>query len=159
MLASEFLLEMVLPFILVFVMIFAILEKSKLFGDGKHQINSLIGLCIALMLIAFPTPRDIIVTILPWLAVGLSVLLVFFILYGFIAGDLDKNGIPKTLKVILGVLAGLFVVGVVFFTTGLSEKVPGWISSGSGLIQNGLIVLVVVGLIIWVIVGSKTNTN
>ncbi len=158
MFASQFLLEMALPFILVFVLIFAILEKSKLFGENKHQINSLIGLCMAFLLIAFPTPRDVVVSILPWLAVGLSVLLVFFILYGFIEGDLSK-GLPKGLKISLSVLAGLFVVGVVLFATGIDKKIPGWISSSSNLIGNILTLLVIVGLIFWVIIGSKKKTS
>ena len=39
--------DIVLPFILVFVLVFAILEKSKLLGDGKKQINAIIGFVIA----------------------------------------------------------------------------------------------------------------
>ena len=68
---------MILPFLLVFVIIFAILQKSKILGAGKAQIDALVSLVIAIVLIVFPTPRDIIVNLVPWLAVGVVVILVF----------------------------------------------------------------------------------
>ena len=64
--AETFLTTMLLPFLLVFVVIFAILEKSKVFGNDKHQINSLVSLLIGLILITFPGPRDIIIEFMPW---------------------------------------------------------------------------------------------
>ena len=89
----------ILPFLLVFVLVFAILQKSKLFGEGKSQIDALIALVIGLTLIGFPQPRDYIVTMLPWLAVALVVLLVVFLIYGFMASD-NKEGLrmPDWLK-------------------------------------------------------------
>src|SRR3989344_5401509 len=41
--------QTVLVFVLVFVGIFAILQKSKVFGDGKKQIDALVAVAIAVL--------------------------------------------------------------------------------------------------------------
>ena len=38
--------EFALPFLLVFTIVFAILEKTKLFGGGKKNINLIIGIVV-----------------------------------------------------------------------------------------------------------------
>ncbi len=83
---SSYFLDYILPFVLVFTLIFAILEKTKLLGEDKKQINSLVGLVVGLILIAFPYARDIVVLLMPFLAVSAVILLVFMLLYGFILG-------------------------------------------------------------------------
>ena len=150
---------MLLPFLLVFVVIFAILEKSKVFGDGKHQINSLISLLIGLILITFPGPRDIVVEFMPWLAVGVTALLLFMILFGFVYGDLS-NGLPNKLKIGIGILVGIFVIGVILSVTNLYDKISSWFSSiGNNSFLNFFFLIVVIGLIIWVIISSKKTNN
>ena len=69
----------ILPFVLIFVLIFAILQKSKILGEGKAQIDALVALAIALILLTVPVARDIVVNLMPWLAVGAAVILVFMI--------------------------------------------------------------------------------
>ena len=49
--SNPFFTEMLLPFLLVFVVVFAILQKSKILGDGKAQIDAIVGLVIGLILI------------------------------------------------------------------------------------------------------------
>jgi len=154
---SPFFTEMLLPFLLVFVVFFAILQKSKILGEGKAQIDAFTALAIGLILIGVPGPRDIIVAIMPWLAVGVAVILSFLILYGFVEGEkIGKEGLPKGLKITFGVLAGIFIIGVIVAVTGIWE----WISSMSfdeDLISTAFFVLVVVGAIIWVVVGSSSG--
>ncbi len=145
--------EMILPFLLVFVLIFAILQKSKIFGEGKAQIDALISLAIALILIGVPVARDIIVGVIPWLAVGVSVILVFMILYGFVAGDL-KSG-PQWMKILFGILAGLFVIGTVIYVTGLWSSVSGIFSSTSNLWESIVIIIIVVAAIAFAIVSGN----
>jgi len=93
---------------------------------------------------------------MPWLGVGLAILFIFFVLYGFVVGDIEKNT-PKPLKIALGILVGLFVIGVVLFSTGLNTQISGWFGSlaTKGVFGTGLVVLVVVGLIIWIIASEK----
>lgn len=115
-LSSPFLMEQVLPFLLVFVIIFAILDKTKILGDGKKQINAIIGFIVGLMLIAFPGPRDLIINLIPLLAVIVVILLVFMILYGFSTGDKEFS-LPKGVKITLGILVGLaLIIAILVFT-------------------------------------------
>ena len=132
-----FFLEMLLPFLLVFVVLFAILQKSKVLGEGKPQIDALVSLAISLMLITFGYQTGVIVNLMSWLAVGVSVILVFLILYGFVAGDLSSNNAPTWMKVVFGILAGLFTIGVVVYVTGFWEVFTGCASSaGSALLWS-----------------------
>ena len=147
--------EMLLPFLLVFVVVFAILQKSKILGSGKAQVDSMVAMVIGLILIGVEPPREIIVGLMPWMAVGVAVILVFLILYGFVAGDLTSA--PKWMKATFGTLAGLFTLGVVLPVTGLGSKIVGWFSSsGSGDIwMNVFIILLVLGAMIVAVVSGK----
>ena len=157
---SPFFTEMLLPFLLVFVVMFAILQKSKILGDGKAQIDALVALVIGLLLIGVPQPREIIVGIMPWLAVGVAVILIFLILYGFVAGDLSSA--PKWMKVTFGILAGLFTIGVVLYVTGVWSVIGDWFSRGdsSGIWMNVLMVALIVGaMAVAVFSGKKKSAS
>jgi peptidoglycan/LPS O-acetylase OafA/YrhL len=139
--------EFILPFLLVFVVVFAILQKAKILGDNKTQIDSLVALVVALLLIIAPTPRNFIVDFTPWVAVGIAVLLVFFLLYGFVAEDKWKQ--EKWVKIVFGILAGLFVIVLVFYFSGVwkneSLKSIFSLSESSGLWSNILLILIIGG--------------
>ena len=151
--AETFLMTMALPFLLIFVIVFAVLEKSKLFGENKHQINSLLGLVVGLILIGFPVPRDIVVAIMPWVAVGAATMLVFFILYGFVGGDLSEE-MPKSLKIVFGSLAGLFTLLVVIFTSGLDDIIAGWLNGGENVLSAVFVIVLVVGAVLWAVLSN-----
>jgi drug/metabolite transporter (DMT)-like permease len=150
---------LVLPFILTFVVVFAILQKSKVLGDGKVQIDAMVAAVIGFILIGFPQPRDIIVGIMPWIAVGISVILMFLILYGFVAGDLSKA--PDWMKTTFGVLAALFTVGVVLFVTGLGRMIWDYaMEQGDSEIWMSLIMLaLIIGVALIVVRGSKPKKD
>jgi hypothetical protein len=154
---NVFFTDMVLPFLLVFVVVFAILQKSKILGEGKAQIDALTALVIGLLLIGLSGPREIIVNLIPWVAVGVAVILVFMILYGFVAGDLSGDKMPKSLKITFGILAGVFTLGVVLYVTGLGSYLSGLFgdSGGSEWWTNAVIVLLVIGAMVFAVLGSK----
>jgi len=142
---SSIVTEIILPFVLVFVIIFAILQKSKILGDGKAQTDALVALAIALITVAFEAPRTIIISLMPWLSVAIIVMLVFFILYGFAAGDLSSS--PKWMKITFGVLAGLFVLILVIVVTGAGGIIKDWFSGENTMWGNVILFLVVAGVI------------
>lgn len=152
---SPILTEVLLPFLLVFVLVFAILQKSKVLGDGKSQLDALVSLAIALILIAFETPRDIVVNLMPWLAVGLAVILVFMIMYGFVAGDLSSA--PDWLKWTFGILAGIFTIGVVLYVTGFYEIIYDWFSGTESILADVVIIVVIVGALIVALRSGKSD--
>ena len=152
---NVFFTEMLLPFLLVFVVVFAILQKSKILGDGKAQIDAIVGLVVGLLLIGLRQPREIIVNLMPWMAVGIAVILVFLILYGFVAGDLSSA--PKWMKVTFGILAGLFTLGVVLYVTGawnyFIEMFEG--SGDSSIWMNVVMIGLVIGAVVVAVVSGK----
>ena len=132
---------------MVFVIVFAILQKTKILGDGKAQMDSLVALGIALLLIATPVPREFIVEFTPWVAVGIIVILVFLLLYGFVAEEGWKQ--EKWIKVVFGILAGIFVIALVlyfsdFWKTDAIKALFSMNDSGS-LWSNVLLLLIVAG--------------
>ena len=145
----------VLPFLLIFVLVFAILQKSKILGDGKTQIDSLVALAIGLLLIITPTPREFIVDFIPWVAVGVAVILVFLLLYGFVAEDNWKK--EKWVKIVFGIISGLFVLGLVIYFSGVwkLDILSSWGSSES--LWGNVILLVIVGGALAIALNSKTK--
>jgi len=156
---NAFFTEMLLPFLLVFVVVFAILQKSKILGEGKAQIDSMVAMVIGLLLIGVRQPREIIVNLMPWMAVGVATILVFLILYGLVAGDLTKA--PDWMKVTFGILAGLFTIGVVVYVTGFYHVVEKWFSEGtSDIWTNVIMILLVVGaMVVAVVTGKKKKKS
>jgi peptidoglycan/LPS O-acetylase OafA/YrhL len=148
--------EMILPFLLVFVLFFAILQRTKILGEGKSQIDALVSLVIAIILITVPVARDIVVNLMPWLAVGVAVILVFLILYGFVSGaDWMKQ---RWIKIVFGILAGLFVIGVVLYVTGLWSSLESELGGGD-LWSNILIIAIIIGALVVVLSTTKRSSE
>ncbi len=159
--ASDLFTQGVLPFLLVFVLIFAILQKTKILGEGKTQIDALISLAIALILIGMPAPRDYIVNMMPWLAVALVVLLVFMLIYGFVATGPDpKKGlempewVPKTVLWI----AAIFVILLVLNITGYMTTVKSWFTDGNDMWANVLVIAAVIAGM-WIAINGGKPTK
>jgi len=154
--SHPFFTEMLLPFLLVFIVVFAILQKTKLLGDGKAQIDSLVALVIGLITIGYAYQTGVIVDLMGWLALGVAVILVFLILYGFVAGDLSKA--PDWMKITFGILAGLFTIGVVIYVTGLGDFALKWFEGAQdGFLMNAILIVLVIGAVITATVTSKKS--
>lgn len=138
--------EMILPFLFVFVSVFAVLQKTNVLGNNA-RVDALIGLVIGLILIGFPTPRDILVGIMPWMAVGIAVIFVFLVLWGFVDGNSETKGIPSSLKYTLMGVTALFVVAVVMIISGAGGILIDSFSGNSEIWMNVLMVLIIVGVV------------
>ena len=155
-LISPFFINYILPFVLVFTLTFAILQKTKLLGEEKKQIDALVSLVIGLILIAFPFAREIVVKLMPFLAVSLIILLVFMLLYGFIMG---KSGdvLHKGVKITLGIILGLALITALLFITGVWDNIYNFMFNRKGAAQiwiNIFLILIMAGAIIAVVTGK-----
>ena len=156
--------DYILPFVLVFTLIFAILEKTKLLGDGKRQVNAIIGLVVGLILITFPFANNIIVQLMPFLAVSAVVLLIFMLLYGFVWGkgkDSKGDVLHKGVKIALGIILGLGVVTMVLFATEWWNPVYDFLfnRAGAGQIWINVFMVVVVAVAIIVVLTTKDKDS
>ena len=156
---SSYFLDYILPFVLVFTLIFAILSKTKLLGEEKKQINAIIGLVVGIILIAFPFARNIIVQLMPFLAVSAVILLVFMLMYGFIWGK-SEDVLDKGMKITLAIIFGLALITALLFITGWWDPVYDFAFGRGGASQvwiNGLLIVVLAIAIIAVIKGEKKS--
>src|SRR3990172_3816381 len=108
-LSNPFVRDLALPFLLIFAIVFAVLQKSEILGKGKKQTDAIIALVVGLIVVAVGSVTDIINNLLPVLAVGLVVLLVFFLLWGFAF----KQGAFEVHKNVQWVIAAIAAVAVV----------------------------------------------
>ncbi|MBU0957329.1 MAG: hypothetical protein KKF56_00815 [Nanoarchaeota archaeon] len=138
--------EIIFPFLLVFVLIFAILEKSKVLGDDKHQINAVVALVVGLIFIAFPYPRSIVVNLMPFLAVVAVIILVFMVLFGFVAAGKEGFTMNKGLKITFGVLIAIALVIAVLVSTDYWDTVIDvFQGESSGTLITTIIFVAIIG--------------
>ena len=156
---APFFLDYILPFVLVFTLVFAVLQKTKILGEGKKQIDSIIALIIGIILIAFPFARDIVVKLMPFLAVSIVILLVFMLLYGFVYG---KSDMQSGLKITFMIIGGLALVTVLLIITGAWDYIYSMMfeNEGGGQIWiNILLIVVMAGAIIAVVSGKGSGSS
>ena len=93
--------DLILPFILIFVLIFAILQKTKLLGDGVQQINAVIAFVIAGIFVAFSAYVVWLKSFAIFLAIALFILFVFMLIYGFTYADDKGFTLRKEFQIII----------------------------------------------------------
>jgi hypothetical protein len=147
-LSSPLIAEMVLPFVLVFSVVFAILQKSKILGDGKSKIDSLVALSIALITITFANAVGIISVLLPFLAVSIVMILVFLLMVGMVSYKDGKFELPDGYKKTIMVLAFIAVLVAGLVVTGawdylVNELLP--TESGNGWVSSLIFIGVIIG--------------
>lgn len=156
-LSSPIISEGVLPFILVFTVVFAILQKSKILGDGKKQIDAMVALVVGLITITFARAVGIINQLLPFLAVAVIMILVFMIMIALFHKDDKEFKMGENFKKIIMVLSFIAVVIAGLIFTGawgwLAEKLTG--AGGSGLVTNIVFIAIIIGGFLVVFFGDK----
>lgn len=148
----------ILPFLLVFALVFAILQKTKILGDGKKQIDAIVALVIGLLVVSFANYTDIIVYLTAFLAVALVIILVFLLLFGafFEPGKFEvSNGI----KITAGIVALIAVVIAVLYYTGAWSYIKdNYWGNGSGWGTNVIFVVLIIAAIAVVLVGKEKKS-
>src|SRR3989344_1606925 len=147
--------QTVLVFVLVFVGIFAVLQKSKVFGDGKKQIDALIAVAMALIVASVSYAIDLISNLIPVMAVALVIILVFMILYGSVHEKALE--LPTGVKYTFGIAIFIAVAIAVAYFTPAWDYLLNVVSGGEGstIFMNIVFVLVIVGAIAAVLAGGK----
>jgi len=149
--------QVILPFLLVFVLVFAILDKTKLLGDGKRQINAIISLVIAVLFLGFSQAVGIVVNLMPVLAVVLVVILVFYLILGFVFNDAGGLRVNNGIKIAGGILAFLILIVAVLVVTDFWNKLLDFFKGGSGWLSTLIMVLVIAGALAVVLATGKKS--
>ena len=160
-LTSPFFVNVILPFILIFTVIFAILQKSQILGKGKKQIDAIVSLVIALIVISFANAVGVITSLMPFLAVSVIVILVFLILFGMLHKE-GEFSIHKGLRIALGIVAGIAVIIAVLLSTGAWDYIRyTWLfgANSSAIITNIVFLIIVAVAIVVVLWPSKKDES
>ncbi len=123
-LQSPVLTRFILPFLLVFFIVFAILEKTKIFGEGKKQLNALISFVIGLIFVSVLYPTLVVSNLVLFLTVALVSIFIILLLWGFIFGDVKEGFKPaKWMKVGLAIVVGIAFIVALIWATGLFSEI------------------------------------
>lgn len=147
--------EVLLPFILIFTLVFAMLQKSKVLGDGKKQIDAIVALVIGLIVVSFANAVGIILQLIPFLAVCLVIILVFLVMWGSVF-EAGKFSVHKNVQWALGGVFAIAVIIAVLIFTGAWTYIMNLFTGGSGSdwVTNIVIILVLIGVVAAVLAGS-----
>lgn len=94
--------DVMLPFLLIFVIVFAILQKTKILGEGKKNLNVVMALIVGLLVVIphvtgrFPPDADPVVIIneaLPQVSIVLVAIIFLLILIGVFGQDVVMLGV------------------------------------------------------------------
>jgi len=121
-LQSAALTKFVYPFLLIFFIIFAILEKTKVFGEDKKQINALIAAVIGFIFVSAVFPKEVVSNLMLFLSIAIVIVFVVLMLWGFVMGEEGLkifSGSSKGLKIAIGVVIIIAVVIAVCWAAGL----------------------------------------
>jgi hypothetical protein len=121
-LQSPALTNFVYPFLLLFFIIFAVLEKTKLFGEGKTQINALISFVIGFIFVTAIFPKEMVNNLILFLTIAIVIMFIVLVLWGFVAGEegLKLSSAPKGLKWAIGIFIILAVTIAVLWAAGVN---------------------------------------
>ncbi|MFQ5532143.1 MAG: hypothetical protein ACE5ES_06015 [Candidatus Nanoarchaeia archaeon] len=112
-----------LPFLLIFFIVFAILEKTKLLGEDKKQINALVAFVVGLIFVAIAYPTEIVSNLILFLTVAIIVVFVALLLWGFVSGEEGKLPGEKSLKIIAGIVIVIAVIIALLWAMGIEQDV------------------------------------
>ena len=158
-LQSEIATNFIYPFLLVFVLLFAVLEKTKILGEKNKQLNAILSFIVALIFVGFAWPKMVIGNLILFLTVGLVVIFLVLLIWGFAAGGV--KGIPKfdgTFRIVLGIIAVIAVIVAVFWATGSLGPAADLLFSqtwSSALWTNVIFLLVIAAVLAIVIKKDK----
>lgn len=149
--------QAVFVFILIFALIFGILQKSRIFGEEAKQVNALVSLAIALLVLSAGYALDLISKLVPILAIGSVLILIFLI---FISFFFEKDYKPSEwLRNTAIGIAFVAVVVTIMVLTGAFTIISGWFTSGSNWASNLSFIIIIVIVFSIVFFTTKSGSD
>ncbi|MGY4884689.1 MAG: hypothetical protein ACP5NZ_03890 [Nanobdellota archaeon] len=147
----------IFPFLLIFALIFGLLMKINIFGtkdDPKKNINAIIAAVVALIALQFNTVSSFFSDLFPRLGVALAIILTILILFAFVVDF--ENKYTKNILIAIVIISLIAIFWVPFSNMGFKISLGDFFEKNLGWI---FFILLIVGLIIWTVVGSGKNNN
>ncbi len=148
--------DIILPFLLIFTIVFAVLQKIKIFGEGKKNFNVVISLVLSLSVIVphvmgrYPAGTDVVDIInkaLPNVALLIIVVIMVFIAIGL--WGVEPKWAPSGIQGLIVVIMFAAVFYIFGHAAGWFKYMPTWLSNPQT--QALIVILLVFGaLIAWI---------
>jgi len=148
--------DALLPFLLIFVILFAMLQKTKILGEGKKNFNVIISTIIALLVViphvtnSYPPNRDVVEIInssLPHISMLMVAVIMALLLIGLMGGEAKWLG--GSLSGWIAVLAFLIVIYVFGGSMGVWENsLYRWWGSDT---TSVIIIILIFAIVVWYI--------
>ena len=155
--------DFLLPFLLVFTIVFAVLQKTKIVGEGKKNFNVIIALVLALMFVvphiigSYPLGYDPVAVMnasLPSISLVAVASMMLLLLMGIFGTDFSRKAAP-----FIALAAITFVVYIfgsaLNLWTGPYDIFSWWSPETTEL----MIIILVFGVIIWFITKEDTDKS
>lgn len=158
-LQDEILTDFVYPFLLIFFIVFAILEKTKLFGGDKKQLNALVAFVIGLIFVGAVSPKLFVGDLILFLTVAIVIVFVVLLIWGFITGEEAKFG-SKPLQIIVGIVVVIAVLIAFLLITDMWDGTVDALfeSDWSKDVWTNIVFVVVIAIALAVVLLSKAKT-
>ena len=159
---SNLFVNFILPFLLIFFIVYAILEKSKVLGEDKQQVNALVAFVIGLIFVSAVQPVEIVSNMILFLTIAIIVAFVGLLLWGFVSGGDGGNileNAPTGLKWGVGIIITISVILALMWASGIELANTGWLfsQSWSKTFWTNAIFVVVVAVALAVVLKSSSD--
>ena len=147
--------DFLLPFLLVFIIVFAVLEKTKIIGDGRKNFNVIVSFILALMFVvphatgSYPLgydPVQVLNATLPSISLVAVAAMMVLLLMGLFGAGWADTFLPWVAFTSLAFVVYIFGAALNIWT-GPYDVFSWWSAETTEL----LIILAVFGLIVWFI--------
>ena len=147
------------PFLLIFFIVFAILEKVKLLGDDKRQLNALVAFIIGLIFVTFAYPVEVVSNLILFLTVALVVVFVSLLIWGFVSGESKIES--KGVRIALGVVVAIAVIAAVVWSTGFTDPFTDWLfrQEWSGMFWTNIFFVVVIAIALALVLKTSSGSS
>lgn len=158
--------DVLLPFLLVFVVIFAVLQKTRILGEGRRRFNAIFSIVLGLMFVIPHVtgvysswgfdPVDIMNKALPQVSIVLIAIVMLLILIGVLGGERNWMG---------GALSGWVAIAAIIAIVAIFGAAAGWWANwrwfesffGADTIAVIVMILVFAVIIWWVTKGEGSD--
>ncbi|MBT3690951.1 hypothetical protein HOG16_01770 [Candidatus Woesearchaeota archaeon] len=157
--------DVVLPFLLFFAIIFAFLEKTKILGEDKSNVNLIVALSVSLLTVAANKVVSLISDILPNMILILVLIVMFVMITGvFFKEDSEDfykahKGWFKFFMFVLFILTLAFILNAMPSDSGtwLDKIIDGVTGGAGGETVGGIIFLVIIVGAIYLITRDRNS--
>ncbi len=167
MLESWGLTDVLLPFLLIFTIVFAILQKTKILGDGKKNFNVVIALVLALSVViphvtgSYPGGTDV-VEMLNKALPNVSIVAVAFVMLLILIGlfGAESRWLGASLSGWIAIASFIIIIYIFGGAAGWWGRKGswGWFNNFFGSDSVAIIIMVLIfGVIIWYITKPDTK--